>query len=180
MTSYGAKIFDLLPFVGSAEQDNVDYRQQVATVSWRLIKQHPFFGDPSALSQMEELRQGQGIIDLVNTYASISVFYGLVGCTLFVLCFAYPLLRTALALPSVAAVDTDGADLGGALAACMAGTLLMLATCSFGMGFEVLTWALAGMCSAYTAAMHTSLQAQQAAFVNERAPRARSSFHAAR
>ena len=153
MSSLGARIINMLPFIGTSDQGNVDYREQVATISWQLIKQNPFFGNPFALRYMGELRQGQGIIDLVNTYASVSVFYGLVGCTLFVGCLVYPLLRSLLVVYKASAVDADGANLGAVLVASALGSLLMMATASFGLGFEVLTWALAGLCSGYTAAM---------------------------
>jgi hypothetical protein len=33
---------------------------------------------------MEDLRQGEGIIDLVNTYAQVGLFYGIAGLALFV------------------------------------------------------------------------------------------------
>jgi hypothetical protein len=150
-TSFGARIIATLPFIGTKEQDNVDYRQQVAEVSWRLIKQNPWFGDVFAARYMEELRQGQGIIDLVNTYASVAVFNGLVGATLFVVCFAYPALRSAITMRAARRVNQDDANLGAVLVASMLGILLMMATSSFGGAFEQLAWALAGLCSAYPA-----------------------------
>ena len=150
-TSFGARILATLPFIGSKDQDNVDYRQQVAEVSWRLIKQNPLFGDIFAARYMEELRQGQGIIDLVNTYASTAVFYGLVGATLFFLCFAYPALRSAIAMSTARHGCQDDANLGAVLVVCMLGMLLMMATSSFGGAFEQMAWALCGLCSAYPA-----------------------------
>lgn len=151
MTPIGARIYALLPFIGTKEQENVDYRQQVAEVCWRLIKQNPFFGDVFAARYMEELRQGQGIIDLVNTYASISAFNGLVGAALFVSGFAYPLLRTLLATARARSIDGDLCNLGAALSACLIGVLFMMATSSFGGAFEQVSWMLAGLCSAFPA-----------------------------
>lgn len=153
MTSLGERILASLPFVGTTDQGNVDYREQLATVSWRLIKQNPFFGSPTAGQQMEELRQGQGIIDLVNTYASVGVFYGLVGVALFVSCYLYPMLRTFLAMRALGSREEDMANLGAALLALMLGLLLFLATVSFWLAIENLAWVLAGLCSAYPAAV---------------------------
>ncbi len=150
-TSFGARIIAALPFVGTTEQGNVDYRQQVAEVSWRLIKQNPWFGDIFAARYMEELRQGQGIIDIVNTYASVAVFYGLVGATLFVACFAYPAFSSAKAMWGAGKGNQDDVNLGAVLAASMLGTLLMMATVSFIGTFEQIAWVLAGLCSAYPA-----------------------------
>ena len=151
VTSFGARILAALPFIGTKEQGNVDYREQVATVSWSLIRQNPLFGDIFAARYMEELRQGQGIIDLVNTYASVAVFHGLVGATLFVACFAYPALRSAIAMATARQGSQDDANLGAVLVVCMLGTLLMMATASFGGAFEQMAWVLAGLCSAYPA-----------------------------
>ena len=153
MTPQGAHLVDTLPFIGTADQFNVDYRQQLAALSWQLIKLNPFFGSPFATNYMEDLRQGQGIIDIVNTYAWVSLFYGLVGCALFVGCFVYPLTRSLLAVRAARGVDTDSVNLGVALAACMVGTLLMMATASFGIAFEQMAWVLAGLCSAFAAAV---------------------------
>jgi hypothetical protein len=154
LTAFGGRIISTLPFIGTAEQSNVDYRQQVAEVSWRLIKQNPFFGDPFAARNMEELRQGQGIIDLVNTYASIGVFYGLVGVAIFVTCFVYPAWRSGTAMLATRGRDADDTNLGAVLVACMLGILLMMATASFGSGFEFTAWMLAGLCSAYPAVVY--------------------------
>jgi hypothetical protein len=80
----GGRIVNVLPyFGGSVDNANVVYRQRLAERSWELIAEHPFFGDQLAYTKMEDLRQGQGIIDLVNSYASIALFYGLVGLLLF-------------------------------------------------------------------------------------------------
>ena len=69
-----------IPFFGQSTDDaSVDYRQRLAERSWELIQLHPFFGDPLVLTKMEDLRQGEGIIDLVNTYAGITLFYGSIG-----------------------------------------------------------------------------------------------------
>lgn len=163
MTSFGMRLISTLPFIGTKEQENVDYRQQVAEVSWRLIKQNPLFGDIFAARYMEELRQGQGIIDLVNTYASVAVFYGLVGATLFVLCFAYPVFRSAAVMVTARGVAREDANLGAALVVCMLGTLLMMATASFGGAFEQMAWVLAGLCSAYPAIVSVRMPVQQRA-----------------
>ncbi|HWH84363.1 MAG TPA: O-antigen ligase family protein [Burkholderiaceae bacterium] len=151
VTPVGERIFALLPFIGTKEQANVDYRQQVAEVCWRLIKQNPLLGDVFAARYMEELRQGQGIIDLVNTYASVGVFNGLIGLTLFVGGFVYPLFRTVIATERSRKIDESACSLGAALSACLIGILLMMATSSFGAAFEQVSWLFAGLCSAYPA-----------------------------
>ncbi len=77
-------VLDRLPFIGTADQDTIEYRRLLAEVSWTLIQQHPFFGDPFVASRMESLRGGQGIIDIVNGYLYTALFQGLVGLALLV------------------------------------------------------------------------------------------------
>ncbi len=79
----GARIRGAPALRRNGDQDSVDQRQQLAETSWRLIQQNPWFGNPFVLLQMEELRTGDGIIDLVNGYVQVALFYGLVGLALF-------------------------------------------------------------------------------------------------
>ena len=142
----GSRIVDLLPFVGSGDQGTVDYRQQLAETSWQLIKQNPIFGNPFAYLQMENLRQGQGIIDIVNAYAGIAVFQGLVGLSLYAgfnltaVGGAYRRMRESRH------EDADLAAIGAALLSCMVATLIFLATVP-GAWF---TWVLAAILAAYS------------------------------
>ncbi|HEX6708118.1 MAG TPA: hypothetical protein VF169_25510 [Albitalea sp.] len=145
----GDRVIDTLPFIGTANAESVEYRRRLAEVSWRLIQQNPVLGNPFVLTQMEELRQGQGIIDLVNSYASVALLYGLGGLFLFAGTFvssAWAALRMARRWTDF---DPDTASLGACLVACMFGTLLMMATGSFGNGLAWTAWILAGLCAGY-------------------------------
>lgn len=145
MSPFGDAIIDSLPFIGSIDSENVTYRQQLATMSWNLIQKNPFFGDPLVLRDMEQLRQGQGIIDIVNSYASVALFNGLVGLTLFVT----PLLLSAYGafkvLRKTRHIDDNDAALGAGLIAAMASTLFFIATA----GYSWLLFGLAGLLTAY-------------------------------
>ncbi|MEO8296709.1 MAG: O-antigen ligase family protein [Burkholderiales bacterium] len=90
LTPFGDKVIDLLPFVGTVDSDNVDYRQRLLTIGWQVVLQSPFFGAHSYIfgQMLESLRQGQGIIDIVNSYLGIALSSGLVGLSLFVGSFA--------------------------------------------------------------------------------------------
>jgi hypothetical protein len=79
------KLISFMPFIGSVDPYNVSYRQLLADTTWTLIQHRPWFGSVQTLQDMEHLRQGQGIIDLVNVYADYALHYGLVGAGLFVL-----------------------------------------------------------------------------------------------
>ena len=149
VSPYGAGIVDRLPFVGTVDAGSVDYRTQLAALSWKLIQDNPFFGSPFVLAQMEELRQGQGIIDLMNTYATIGMFYGGVGLALFLGVFVHPLVGCVRVVLRTRRVDPAASAYGASIAAGMLGTLLMMATGSFGNGLAILYWALAGIASGF-------------------------------
>ena len=145
----GDKIVDNIPFIGSVGSETVEYRQKLAETSWLLILQNPIFGSRNFLAYMEDLRQGQGIIDLVNAYATIALSYGLVGLGLFAGFFGTILARCFKSVRQLTAPDPDFALIGGALVAVLASALVMLFTVNLYMSIGTLTWALAGMGVAY-------------------------------
>jgi hypothetical protein len=150
----GSRVIDNLPFVGTVDVQNVVYREQLAATSWLLIKKNPFFGDPFVLLQMESLRQGEGIIDLVNAYATVALFYGLVGLSLYVGVFAVSIWKANRALLACRRSDPDLSLLGADLVACMLATLFFMATA----GFAALQYVLAGMLVGYAAVATAPIQ----------------------
>lgn len=64
---------------------NVAYRQELLNTAIALIVQSPWWGVDNYLAYMEHLRQGEGIIDLVNTYVIVALNTGLVGTGLFLM-----------------------------------------------------------------------------------------------
>jgi hypothetical protein len=146
----GDRIISVLPFMGgSVDSGSVVYRQRLAERSWELIKQSPFFGDQLAFLKMEDLRQGQGIIDFVNTYAGIALFYGFIGLFLFVAFILIALFRTSKLAKRAARSDPDLALLGVSLAACIIGTLVMIAGCSLVFAYGKMLYVLGGLAAAY-------------------------------
>jgi O-antigen ligase len=165
LSPFGGKIMAVLPFFGgTVDSSNYLYRRALVSESWQLIRQHPWFGDPNAYTQLADLRQGQGIIDLVNSYLQVVLFYGLVGLALFVGVILVPLKRTYRVARSYAHSDPDLARLGAALVACIVGTLLMLADCSFLFTYAKLYFVLAGLGVAYArfGALHQLVAASTA------------------
>ena len=145
----GARIIDNLPFVGTVDAQNVIYRQRLVEISWELIWQNPYFGSPFVVDNLEALRQGQGIIDLLNVFLTVALFYGLVGLALFVGFFlvgtwnAYQRARRSVGR------DPDLSLLGASLVACMCGLLLMMATGGYGPGVTTLSYVVAGLATGY-------------------------------
>ncbi|MEP6501861.1 MAG: O-antigen ligase family protein [Betaproteobacteria bacterium] len=78
---------------------NVIYRQRLLTESLALIEQSPWWGVPNYSDQLADLRQGEGIIDLVNTYLVITLNVGAVGLFMYVMPFVVSLWRGARGKP---------------------------------------------------------------------------------
>ena len=147
VTPLKESVIDRLPFIGSAQQDTVDYRQQLAEISWSLIKQNPFFGDPFAYRHMESLRQGQGIIDIINGYIYTALFTGFAGLSLQVGVFLTSLSR---AFRSFLARRSDAGDaglLGASLLSCLGASLIFIATAAV----STTTYILCGLLVSYAA-----------------------------
>lgn len=145
----GSRIVSVIPYVGNAQSfNNVDYRERLAQRSMQMIEAHPLLGDQDAYTELSDLRQGQGIIDFVNTYAYVAVFYGLVG----LLCFlGFILIALVKVYGAIKAVrnDPELVHLGSSLAATIVGTLIMLASCSLVYGYAQMFYLLAGLGAAY-------------------------------
>jgi O-antigen ligase len=149
-TAVGARILNSLPFIGApAESESAVYRQRLAVRAWQLFQEHPLFGDQLAYQKMEDLRQGEGIIDLVNSYAEVAVFYGIVGLALFITPALFAFFGAARQAKRLQSQDPDFSSLGNTLAACVFGTLVIIATCSFGLAISNLFYVLLGLTVAF-------------------------------
>lgn len=145
MSPLGDRIMEMIPFVGSVDVENVEYRKRLLETSIALIAHNPWFGDPFVLNQMESLRQGQGIIDLVNGYLTVALFSGLVGLGLFLGFLLLAVIRGYKAWRILKWKHPELGLLGGALLAAMLGTMLFIATA----GIDPMTYMLAGLLSSY-------------------------------
>ena len=143
----GERVVDNLPFVGTVDAETVAFRQRLAATSWELIQKNPFFGDPFVILQLESLRNAQNTIDLVNTYAAIGLFHGLVGLCLFLAPFLVGMWNVRRSHKRSA--EPDLSLLGANLIACMFGTLVMMATGSFGTVLAKMYYVLAGLAAGY-------------------------------
>jgi O-antigen ligase len=73
------------------EAGSIEYRNQLLNTAIALVQQSPWFGVPNYAAQMQDLVQGEGIIDLVNAYVGVALNSGLVGLALFLAPFALSL-----------------------------------------------------------------------------------------
>jgi len=95
-TSLFDKFISVLPLVGNTNMETIDYRARLIDVSWIVFLKNPLFGDSHFLEtpEMESMRQGQGIIDMVNVFAHIALQYGGIGLFLFSMIFLTAIFST--------------------------------------------------------------------------------------
>jgi hypothetical protein len=142
----GDQIVDMLPTSGKPADS---YRHLLAERGWDVVFAHPYFGDQFPWPKMEDLRQGEGIIDIVNTYLGTALNYGLIGLFLFVSFILIGLTKAYLRAKEVSHSDPDLALLGSSLTACIVGTLVMIDSNSFTLGCPKVFYVLAGLAIAY-------------------------------
>lgn len=169
VTPVGQRFIDLLPWVGTVEAYNVEGRERLAEVSYRVFLENPFFGRFDYISHpdMESLRGGHGIIDTVNTYAVVALRGGGVSLALFCgffLVAGYTLFR---AMQRVGDHGDERRLLGRALFATLVGLLFMIGTVSPVLDIPTLYWCVGGLMVAYVRLLERS-----AAPVVAEAPRA--------
>jgi hypothetical protein len=149
LSPVGEKLISSLPFTGGQEDPTFLYRQRLLDRSLELIAANPLFGDQLAMLQMEDLRQGQGIIDIVNTYVGVALFSGLVGLGLF-LGFVFSAGAGVFrAARTAVSTDPEWGLLGFNILACILGMLFMIADCSLILGVEKTFYVLIGLAAAY-------------------------------
>ncbi len=81
-----------------ADISSIEYRRELLDTSLALIKQSPWLGVPNYAAQMQALKQGEGIIDVVNSYVAIMLDAGIVGLTVYLLPFLVVLNRLISAI----------------------------------------------------------------------------------
>lgn len=152
LSPLGARVVAVLPALGGQiDYTDIDYRQRLLARTWEIVRDHPLLGDQQALLRMQDLRQGQGIIDLINTYAGILVGNGFIGLFLFLAFILIALLKSVSSERALRKSDPDFAALGACLGACIIGMLLMFENGSFGTGPKFMFYAIAGLAAAYAA-----------------------------
>lgn len=147
----GEKVINLLPFIGTTDKGSIDYRENLLNQSIIVINRNPWFGSVNYLEtpEMESLRQGEGIIDIVNTYIQIVLETGLVGLGLFISFFILILLGVYRAMRSIRDKNSEERLLGRAIFATLVAILLIIFTVSSITIIPIVYWSLAGLGTAY-------------------------------
>jgi len=120
-------------------------------VLWIVFQRNPVFGSTTYIHtpEMESMRQGQGIIDIVNTYLVFGLSYGLVGLALFLFTFLGLIFTTYRVIQKLPKTELDLHRLGRVLIAILASILFTIATVSPIDFIPVFYWTFAALAAAY-------------------------------
>ena len=150
-TSFGKTIIDLLPYIGNARSDTITYRERLVEQAWIVFQRNPWFGSTTYLKtpEMESMRQGQGIIDLVNTYLQVVLPYGIIGLIVFTAIFLVVLIRCFLMIKRLPKTEIELILMGRFLFAILLSIIIMIGTVSSIDYIPVFYWAFIGLIVAY-------------------------------
>ena len=148
----GEKVVDMLPIIGSTDEGTISYREKLITNSMIVIQRNLWFGSVDYLNtpEMKSMVQGEGIVDIVNTYIGIALESGLVGLGLFVTFFVLTLQGIFRAMRSIPDKDGEYYLLGRALLATLLAILIIIFAASDVLFVPIIYWSVAGMGMAYT------------------------------
>jgi O-antigen ligase len=143
----GEKIIDLLPWIGSADTGSTSYRKDLFDSVAPLLLENPIFGLPDydARPELQHLRQGEQIIDLVNSYIGVGVSSGLVGLFFFVTAHATVVIGVRRAMSRLSG---DEFELVRGFLAAYATGLMTIATVSSISAISPILWVFCGVGSA--------------------------------
>lgn len=155
MFPMGQAVLEMLPFVGTVDEFNVEYRANLLTNALPVIERNLWLGSVDYLQapELQVMIQGDGIIDIVNTYVGVVLDAGLVGLFLFVGSFVLALKHVRAATRRAPAHGPEAVVLGRALLATLAAVMLVIYTVSSIFAVAVIYWAVLGVCVAYASLM---------------------------
>jgi len=148
LSPYQDRVIGLIPFIGDTDSANVEYRQRLFEASLVVIKQSLWFGGGDYMDQLAELGmvQGEGIVDVVNTYLALALSQGLVGLALFLGVLIAAVTPLAKLMAVADSRDANEYLVAQSLLAAIGGALVVIATASPILSIPTMYWMLAGLC----------------------------------
>jgi O-antigen ligase len=151
---FGEKMTDLMSFGGVEGGEaayNVQYRQQLLRTGINAVLENPFFGayEVFLAEGADSLKQGNGMIDLVNTYLAVALGKGLIGFALFLGFFIAVAGGIVKAMINLTDKSSEPYLLGRVLFSTLIGLLVIIFTTSSILVISVITWSVAGLGVAY-------------------------------
>lgn len=152
VTPYADSVLNLIPWLGKTESFNVTYRERLIAVSIEVIKLNPFLGSFHFMKNplMETMRQGEGIIDIVNTYLGVALVHGLIGLGLFISILLVTLTRVVVSTRALPTKQTETHFLGRILSGTLVGIILTIGTVSPVFTAPIVMWLVIGLAVGYT------------------------------
>jgi O-antigen ligase len=129
-----------------------EYRSRLITNSMVVIQKNLLFGSSDFMKNdsMEEMRQGEDIIDVVNTYLQIILQYGIVGLSLFSSVFILNLKGTFNLIRKFRRKGEKQVELLGiTIFSMLVATMVMIGTTSSIDIIPIYYWVVLGISSAY-------------------------------
>jgi hypothetical protein len=148
----GQKIINLIPFLGKTDHGNIEYRQILFDVSVKVFQKNPLLGRPDFDKDPEmiaNLLQGEGIVDVVNSYIAVALGTGIVGLILFTGFLFSSMLALFNAMKKIKRIDSNLYTLGQTLLSIMVGIVITIATVSEGGIITTLYLVIVGLSVAY-------------------------------
>ena len=151
----GQLLIDMLPVVGTIEQGNVEYRSDLLAAALPVIERNLLFGSYDYLEapELQVMMQGEGIIDLVNTYIGVALYSGVVGLTFFVGAFLQTLRELRTGARIACERNPEAAALGQSLFATVTAIMMIIYTASSISAVPVVYWLVIGLSVAYAGLM---------------------------
>jgi O-antigen ligase len=152
----GQKIINLLPFIGTTDHENVDYRVKLLDNASIVFKRYPIFGSVKYRRELANLDmvQGEGIVDVVNSYLDVVLGNGLVGLILFIGFFWLVLLSIYKKMKRISDKKSQPYLIGRTLFSIQIGILVTIFTVSSILSIPIIYWAIAGLGVAYASLDH--------------------------
>jgi O-antigen ligase len=148
----GQKVINMLPFIGKTDTENVDYRVKLLDNAYIVFNRYPLFGSTKYRDELADLGmlQGEGIVDVVNTYLDVVLEYGLVGLILYISFFSIVLTAIYRGIKKAADKRSEQHLVGRVLLATLVAILLTITTVSSILIIPVVYWAFAGLGIAFS------------------------------
>ncbi len=147
----GEKLINSLPFVGKVDQFNVDYREVLFEKGLQIVARKPLFGvdEPSLEPEMEDMVQGEGIVDIVNSYLNIVLGFGVPALMLYIGFFLLAVFRVLRSRKRVKDKTSEEYRCGTALIATMLAILVAIFSTSSIGAIPTIIYSLGGLMYAY-------------------------------
>lgn len=160
LSPFSEKVASYLPFIGDVDTDNVTYRTRLFDVSMQVISMNPLFGSANFMQEplMQQMRQGQGIIDIVNSYLGVALGLGYVGLSIYFFIYIASLVKIWSSIRQSMNNSLELEGIGRALLGTVVGVMVIIATTSCYLSMPFVIWILIGISVRYSGVVASMAQ----------------------